>query len=146
MNSSKLISGLATAVAAGAIAWLVLTNNLLARDFFMIAMQVAAFLLMVWARLAFGLRSFHFTANPTEGELVTRGPYALMRHPIYSAVILFVWAGVADHFSLFTAALAALATAAHVVRVILEERFLRERYPAYEEYARRVKRLVPFLY
>jgi protein-S-isoprenylcysteine O-methyltransferase Ste14 len=146
MTSSKLISTLATFGAAGAIAWLLVTKNLIAHDPFMIAVQVGAFLLMLWARLIFGMRSFHFAANPTQGELVTRGPYALMRHPIYSAVILFLWAGIADHFALVTVLIALLATAALLTRVILEERLLRERYPEYEEYARRVKRLIPFIY
>jgi hypothetical protein len=31
--------------------------------------------LMIWARLTFGLRSFHPAANPTRGGLVTTGPY-----------------------------------------------------------------------
>jgi protein-S-isoprenylcysteine O-methyltransferase Ste14 len=146
MTSSKLLSALATVVAAASVGWLLLTDRLLAHDPFMIAVQIGAFVLMLWARLIFGMRSFHFTANPTEGGLVTRGPYALMRHPIYSAVILFVWAGIADHFALVTVLLAALATAALVTRVLLEERLLRERYPEYEEYARRVKRLIPFIY
>ena len=33
--------------------------------------QLAAVLLMIWARVTFGRRSFHFAANPTAGELVT---------------------------------------------------------------------------
>ena len=40
-----------------------------------IALQAIAAVLFVWARATFGLRSFHPAANPTEGGLVTTGPY-----------------------------------------------------------------------
>ena len=59
--------------------------------------QVAAVLLMVWARMTFGRRSFHAAANPTAGGLVTWGPYRYWRHPIYSAILLFLWSGVLSH-------------------------------------------------
>src|SRR5512141_1042392 len=45
-----------------------------------IAFQVLAAALMLWARLSFGSRSFHAAANPTEGHLVTTGPYRFIRH------------------------------------------------------------------
>ena len=57
-----------------------------------ITIQVIAALLMVWARLMFGIRSFHGTANSTAGGLVTTGPYRYIRHPIYAAILYFVWA------------------------------------------------------
>ena len=66
---------------------------------FVILLQVAAVLLLVWARVVFGRRSFHAMANPTAGGLVTCGPYRYIRHPIYTSVCLFVGAAIAGHFS-----------------------------------------------
>ena len=76
-----------------------------------ITIQVLAALLMVWARLTFGIRSFHGTANPTAGGLITTGPYRYLRHPIYAAILYFLWAGIAAHPSLGTVAIGLLATA-----------------------------------
>ena len=67
-----------------------------------ITIQVIAGLLMVWARLTFGIRSFHGTANPTAGGLVTTGPHRYIRHPIYAAILYFFWAGIVAHPSLVT--------------------------------------------
>jgi protein-S-isoprenylcysteine O-methyltransferase Ste14 len=110
-----------------------------------IAIQVAAALLMIAARLTFGRRSFHPGADPTEGVLVTNGPYAYLRHPIYAAILYFVWTAALDNFSLASCAWAALITAGAVARMLLEERLLTERYPAYADYQRRVRRVVPFV-
>jgi protein-S-isoprenylcysteine O-methyltransferase Ste14 len=111
-----------------------------------IAVQVAAFLLMIAARLTFGRRSFHAAANPTEGDLVTTGPYAYFRHPIYAAIIYFIWAGALDHFSWRVLAWAGLVTAGAFARMHIEEYLLVRKYPEYPEYKRRVKKLVPFVY
>jgi protein-S-isoprenylcysteine O-methyltransferase Ste14 len=111
-----------------------------------LVVQGVAVALMLWARVTFGRRSFHFAANPTAGGLVTWGPYRWFRHPIYAAVLLFLWTAVATHPSRLTLALGVAATAATAVRMRSEERLLVQRYPEYGEYAARTKRIVPGLF
>ena len=101
---------------------------------------------MVAARITFGRRSFHAAANPTPGGIVSTGPYAYVRHPIYAAAIYFVWAGVLDHFSWANAGWAGVLTVGAFIRLSLEERMLAERYSDYGAYKARVRRLVPFVY
>jgi protein-S-isoprenylcysteine O-methyltransferase Ste14 len=110
------------------------------------AVQVAAVLLMIAARITFGRRSFHAAANPTAGGIVSTGPYAYLRHPIYAAATYFVWAGALDHFSGINVGWAALLTAGAFMRMLLEERMLVKRYPEYREYKARTRRIVPFIY
>ena len=85
-------------------------------------------------------------ADPTPGGLVTTGPYRHVRHPIYAAVLLLVWAGVATHAAGGTLALTALATAAMAVRTRAEQRLVAARYPEYAAYAARTARLVPGMF
>jgi|ERR1700730_5920425 len=75
------------------------TGSLFAHHPLLIAVQIGAVALMLWARLTFGLRSFHPGANPTAGDLVTTGPYRSIRHPIYTSICLFTVAGLIDHFT-----------------------------------------------
>lgn len=144
--AARRISLLATVVAVLAMARLIFTQQLFGTGLVSIGLQVVAALLMIWARLTFGLRSFHAAASTTEGELVTRGPYAIVRNPIYAAVILFTWAGVAVHLSWESAGLGLVVFAGMFVRILLEERSLRATYREYGNYAQRVKRLVPFVF
>jgi protein-S-isoprenylcysteine O-methyltransferase Ste14 len=122
------------------------SGALFARRPAVIAIQVAAFALMVAARITFGRRSFHAAANPTEGALVTNGPYAYIRHPIYAAVMYFIWAGALDHFSWRVLAYAELITAGAFTRMHLEEYLLVRKYPEYRAYKTRVRRILPFVY
>jgi protein-S-isoprenylcysteine O-methyltransferase Ste14 len=123
------------------------TNSIFGVGPISISLQVAAAVLMVYARLTFGVRSFHAAANPTEGELVTNGPYAIVRNPIYTAAILFTWIGVAVHWSVVNALLGLVVAAGMLLRIFAEEKLLRARYgAAYGDYEKRVKRLVPFVF
>jgi protein-S-isoprenylcysteine O-methyltransferase Ste14 len=108
-----------------------------------IAVQVLAILLMQWARVTFRARSFHFAANPTEGGLVTTGPYRFIRHPIYTAACFIAWPGAVVIRTPLAFVAAVLVTAGAVVRVLSEERLLVERYPEYREYARATPRMIP---
>jgi protein-S-isoprenylcysteine O-methyltransferase Ste14 len=112
----------------------------------LIAVQVAALLLMIAARVTFGRRSFHAAANPTRGGLVTSGPYGYIRHPIYASILYFIWAGALNHLSSRAVASAALITAGAFGRIFLEERLLTAAYPDYAAYRARVRRLIPFVY
>ena len=143
--SWKTISVLAFLAAAACLTWLAFQGSILATGPLTIAIQIAAGLLMVWARLSFGLRSFHAAANPTSGNLVTRGPYHYLRHPIYAAVLYALWAGVAAHWSPLHITVAALATTLLGVRMFAEEQLLRRVYPEYAEYVRHTSRVIPFL-
>lgn len=111
-----------------------------------IALQAAAVLLMIWARLTFKVRSFHLSAAPTDGGLVTTGPYKYIRHPIYAAALLFSWSGAAGNWSAENALLGCLVFAGAFMRLICEESLVRERYSEYQQYAEKTKRLIPYVF
>jgi protein-S-isoprenylcysteine O-methyltransferase Ste14 len=132
----------------GAVAGLLVlfySGHLFCRRPAVIAVQVAAALLMIWARITFGRRSFHAAANPTAGGLVTNGPYCYWRHPIYAAILYFAWASLGCGIDALALGGVALITVGLAVRMAMEERLLRGTYPDYVDYARRTRRVVPFL-
>ena len=111
-----------------------------------ILVQVAAFGLFLWARVTFGRRSFHAAANPTEGGLVTGGPYRFIRHPIYTAFCVFIGAGIAAHWSWAAAGCGVVIFVSAGVRIFCEETLVTARYPEYRAYAARTWRMIPFIF
>jgi protein-S-isoprenylcysteine O-methyltransferase Ste14 len=125
--------------------WLILRGEVVARSIPAIAVQIAAVVLMIAARITFGSRSFHAAANPTEGGLVTSGPYRWFRHPIYAAILYFVWSTAIDHHTWQAIAAALVITTGASLRMVAEETLLVEKYPEYAAYRSRTARVVPFL-
>jgi len=64
---------------------------------------------------------------------------------MYSAALLFIWAAVLSHLSLWSVVVAVVVPSAVAGRVVFEERLLRERYAEYAVYARATKAVVPYL-
>jgi protein-S-isoprenylcysteine O-methyltransferase Ste14 len=113
---------------------------------FVISLQALALLLLLWARVTFGRRSFHVVADPTEGGLVTGGPYRYIRHPIYAALCLFTSAGVAAHWSWSAGLCGGLIWASAVIRILCEEALVAARYPEYAQYKATTWRMIPYVY
>ena len=139
------LSKVGLAMATFGVVILVFTESLFGSGAIAIVLQVGATLLMIWARYTFGRRSFHAGANPTEGGLVNKGPYKYIRHPIYAAVLYFLWAGVLTHLDVLSGSMGLLVSVGLVMRMLAEERLVAERYPEYAAYATHTKRILPFI-
>lgn len=80
------------------------------------------------------------------GVLVTAGPYAVVRHPIYTSVVTMAIGWALAWGSMPTLGGAAALLILFDLKSRREERWLVERFPAYLDYQRRVRKLIPFLY
>lgn len=100
----------------------------------------------IWARLHIRENWGTPMSRKDEPELVTSGPYRLVRHPIYSG-ILVAGAGTAVALSWTWIVAVALAAVYFVYSATVEERYLTERFPdAYPAYRRSTKMLVPWIF
>jgi protein-S-isoprenylcysteine O-methyltransferase Ste14 len=79
--------------------------------------------------------------------LVSSGVYRRIRHPLYASLLCFAWGVVLKEPSLAGVSLGGLVSILLDLTARAEERESRLKFgPAYEEYAARTKRFIPFLY
>ena len=110
------------------------------------ALTAVGLLFAVWARRYLGA-NWSATVTIKEGhELIVGGPYALVRHPIYTGLLL-AFVGSTMAIGEWRGVLAvALASAALWRKLRLEERWMRQQFgDAYRAYCRHVAALVPFV-
>jgi protein-S-isoprenylcysteine O-methyltransferase Ste14 len=103
--------------------------------------------LSIWAIVTLG-RHYDLLLEVHAGhELVRGGPYALVRHPVYSGLALhFIGACVATGSILLILGTLLVTLPAFYTRARSEERLLREEFgPEYDRYARAVPMLIPGL-
>ena len=142
----KIGSFIAFGIALVGLVYLINKNYILSLNPIAIVLQLSSIAFMIWARITFGLRSFHFTANTTKGELVTTGPYRWLRHPIYAAVIYFSLASVISYPYIDTIIAFVLISGGLFVRMLLEEKSLLLTYDNYAEYSKHTKRIIPYIF
>jgi protein-S-isoprenylcysteine O-methyltransferase Ste14 len=98
-------------------------------------------LLIVPGLLIRALASGHVRKNES---LATSGPYAYTRNPLYlGSLLIGVGFAVAARSWWVGVVLVLMFFAIYLPVIRAEEKFLRERFPEFEEYARRVPRMFP---
>jgi protein-S-isoprenylcysteine O-methyltransferase Ste14 len=107
----------------------------------------AGIALGAWALSANRPGNFNIRPEPKAGAtLVTGGPYRLVRHPMYLAVLVGMLGFCVSYGGPWRwAALVALAVVL-LVKAGIEERTLTAHHPGYADYARSRKRIVPFVW
>ena len=109
-------------------------------------LTLAGLLFAVWARVHLG-RNWSATITLKENhDLITSGPYRIVRHPIYTGLLLGL-VGLALARGEWRGILAvAIAFGAFWRKLRIEERWMRAQFgSAYDEYSSRVAALVPFV-
>ncbi len=84
-----------------------------------------------------------FSLIPQARHLVVRGPYRLVRHPMYLFEGLVMVGGMLSTGTVAVIAMTALVLAAQVVRIHFEEQLLRTVFPDYDEQFRGIAHLLP---
>jgi protein-S-isoprenylcysteine O-methyltransferase Ste14 len=100
-----------------------------------------------WARIHLGRLWSSAIMRKEEHRLIDSGPYAFVRHPIYTGLMIALLATAATEATLVALLGAVLIAVGLGVKARAEERFLLSEFPpeTYESYRRRVPMLVPFL-
>ena len=100
-----------------------------------------------WARFALGRNWSGRVTIKEDHELVTRGPYRFVRHPIYTGALL-AFTGTTIAFGRAGGFFAiAIMTVIFVRKIWLEEKMLMEHFGArYAAYCRTTKALIPLLF
>jgi protein-S-isoprenylcysteine O-methyltransferase Ste14 len=112
-----------------------------------------ALLVVGWWIIALVFKENAFAApvvrHQTERQhkLVDTGVYAIVRHPMYAGVDLFL-VGLALWLESYAGALVTIVPMGVLaIRIVYEERFLRRELPGYEAYTQRARyRLVPYVW
>ena len=115
-------------------------------DWALFGAAAAGFLFCWWARIHLGRLWSGWVSKKEGHRVIDTGPYAIVRHPIYTGIILAAFATAAIKGTVFALAGAAIMTLGFWIKARLEERFLRQELGAasYDAYSRRVPMLVPF--
>jgi protein-S-isoprenylcysteine O-methyltransferase Ste14 len=111
-----------------------------------VVLCIAGLLFCIWARFTLGRNWSGVVTLKGRHELITSGPYALVRHPIYTGLL-----------TMFVATVIVLGHVAGIIampfvfvslwiKLRYEEKLMLKKFPnEYAAYRQRVKRMIPFI-
>jgi protein-S-isoprenylcysteine O-methyltransferase Ste14 len=117
-----------------------------AADWGLVAIAALGLTFTWWARLYLGRLWSSSVTRKADHRIIDTGPYAIVRHPIYTGVIAALYATAALKGAAIGIAGVLLMTVGFWLKARLEERFLREQLGSdgYDAYRHRVPMLLPF--
>lgn len=103
-------------------------------------------LLAIWAILTMKLRVNVFPTLLKDHKLFTGGPYRIIRHPMYSSLLILGAGLLINRFDWISAALWIILLLDLLVKLSYEESILKKHFEEYESYMKKSYRLFPFVY
>lgn len=111
-----------------------------------VLLMLAGFALTIWARLVLAGNWSATVTLKQDHELISRGPYRLVRHPIYSGLLLASVGTALPREDWRAVAALGLILLSILRKAAIEEVKLSQHFgAAYQDYRRRTKALIPYL-
>ena len=111
------------------------------------AVVLVGLAILIWARRTLGSNWSANVRKSGETELVQRGPYARVRHPIYAGFLVMALGTAAAYGHLIGVCILVLCFAGLCLKARKEESILNEKFPrAFAEYKARTRMLIPFVF
>ena len=112
-----------------------------------VALCVAGLLFCVWARFTLGRNWSGMVTFKGGHELITRGPYAIVRHPIYTGLLMMILGTVIGYGHIVGIIGLPFVFWGLWIKLHLEEKLMLKEFPdQYSAYQRQVKRIIPFVF
>jgi len=110
-------------------------------------MEIAGVILGVWAIVAMNRSKINIAPVPRENaQLVTAGPYRLIRHPMYMAIILTLTPLIISHYDQTRLIILVVLYVNLIFKLLFEEGLLKEYFPGYADYMKKTWRLLPYIF
>lgn len=116
-------------------------------NIFLMIIQVIGFTVAIWAVLEMNKGKINIAPTIRKNaSLITSGPYKLVRHPMYLSLILSLTPTIISHYNQTIIIIFAVFLINLYIKMMFEERLLKNYFTDYSEYMKKSWRLVPYVY
>jgi protein-S-isoprenylcysteine O-methyltransferase Ste14 len=124
-----------------------LTGNWVAHNLALLIMQIFGIGLGFWAIIVMRKSKLHIAPRPkTQAILIQSGPYKLIRHPMYAAILLTFIPLIVENPEPLRLIVFFILFGNLLLKLHFEENLLTRFFPTYSVYKKSTYRLLPYVY
>lgn len=122
-------------------------SPLIAKGILWQIIELLGFGLAIWAIAVMQKSKINIAPQPRRNAvLVKNGPYAIIRHPMYSSIIIAITPLIITHWDFYRFSFLMFLYANLIVKLLFEETLLLEYFSEYKEYKKHSWRIIPYLF
>ncbi len=126
---------------------IILTGTFFARNTLLLIIEILGIILAVWALVSMKFSNLNIYPDiKKNSKLVKAGPYKLIRHPMYTSIIVAVLPLIIDQFSILRLIAYLVICIDLIIKLNYEETMLKLHFKDYNTYCKNTYRIIPYVY
>lgn len=147
MKGQKIKSAVFVAIQFACLGYIFISEQIFPGTWYLLLIEIFGIALGIFSIISMDTSTLNVFPDVREGgNLTSRGPYKLIRHPMYLSLVLTCSPLVIEYFSWLRLSVLILLVVNLLVKLHFEERLLGQKYPAYNMYKKKTKKIIPFIY
>lgn len=127
--------------------FIIFTGPLLPGNAFLLGSYILGFIIGIWSIVSMGPGNLNASADVLpSSRLTTSGPYRIIRHPMYTAVILVMSSLLINYFTSLRFLVYLLGLLSLFLKIAYEEHQLQKHHAGYASYKLKTWRMIPYIF
>ncbi len=144
---TKVYSNVLVTIQFAAIGVMAVTGPLLAGTWYLLVAEAAGIMLGLYAIYIMRIGNFNIRPIVKESSvLITHGPYKIIRHPMYTSILLALTPLLIEHFTPLRLIVMMILAINLVIKLYYEEGLLKAHFSHYPDYMKATNRMIPCVF
>ncbi len=143
----KLINFIVTFVQYSGFAVFLFWSPVIAKGILWQIIELLGIILAVWAIAVMKKSKINIAPQPRNSAILVReGPYAIIRHPMYTSIVLAITPLIITHWDIYRFIFLMFLYANLIVKLLFEESLLLQYFDDYNDYKKHSWRIIPYVF